>query len=433
MVNYYKVLGVDKGASESDIKKAYRKLALKFHPDRNPKNKEEAEKKFKEIGNAYNVLSDNNKRKQYDTFGEEGLKGMGEGMGPDLNAFNIFQNVFGGNMGGMGGMGGFANSFFGNMGGGNDTKPDLSTQKSPKKNITLNVPLQDLYNGKSIKLDFNRKVMCEKCDGLGVKDPSDIIICDTCDGKGKTITVKQMGPMIQQVMSDCRKCRGKGKTIKPNSECEECNGKKYIREPKNVEYYIRPGTKAGHKDVLTGESDWEPNYGFPGDLVISINEINKKDNSNPNGLKRVGDNLVLERTITLKEALVGFKFRMKHFDDRIIEIQNDNIITFDTKLVIKGEGMPIMNDTTHGDLIIKFKIDFPKKLSDERKKYLDKILIGSSLTKEELKLAEIKEDIEVKQAVIDTTDYTSHRRTRYAEADEDDEQSGGQRVECNQQ
>ena len=189
--------------------------------------------------------------------------------------------------------------------------------------------------------------MCRNCDGLGVKDPSDIIICDACGGKGRKITVKQMGPMIQQVMSDCKKCRNKGKMIKPNSECDTCNGQKYIREPKSVDYYIRPGTRAGHKDVLTGESDWVPDYGFPGDLVISINEINKKDDSNPYGLRRAGDNLVMEREISLKDALVGFKFRMKHFDGRIIEIQNDNIIKFDTKLVIKGEGMPILNDTNH--------------------------------------------------------------------------------------
>lgn len=427
MTDYYKILGLDKNATDSDIKKAYRKMALKYHPDRNPNNKEEAEKKFKEIGNAYSVLSDKNKKKQYDTFGEEGLKGMGEGgMGGDFNAFNIFQNVFGG---GMGGMGGFGAGFpFGNMG--QDNKPDLSTQKSPKKNITLNVPLQDLYNGKSINLEFNRKIMCEKCDGLGVKDPSDIISCNTCDGKGKKITVKQLGPMIQQVMSDCNKCRGKGKMTKQNSQCNVCNGKKFIGDPKTIDYYIRPGTRAGHKDVLAGQSDWVPEYGFPGDLVISINEVNKKDNTNPNGFRRAGNNLVMEKDISLKEALIGFNFRIVHFDNRIVEIQNNNIINFDTKLVVKGEGMPLLNEGNFGDLIIKFNIIFPTKLSAERKKYLDKILVGLPEDKEQEKLKKHTE-VEVKVAEIDTKDYTTNSSTDDNIDDED--LDGGHRVECNQQ
>ena len=427
MTDYYKILGLDKSATESDIKKAYRKMALKYHPDRNPNNKEEAEKKFKEIGNAYSVLSDKKKKKQYDTFGEDGLKGMGEGgMGADFNAFNIFQNVFGG---GMGGMGGFGSGFpFGNMG--QDSKPDLSTQKSPKKNITLNVPLQDLYNGKSINLEFNRKIMCEKCDGLGVKDPSDIISCNTCDGKGKKITVKQLGPMIQQVMSDCNKCRGKGKMTKPNSQCTVCKGKKFIGDPKTIDYYIRPGTRAGHKDVLAGQSDWVPEYGFPGDLVISINEVNKKDKTNPNGFRRAGNNLVMEKDISLKEALIGFNFRIEHFDNRIVEIQNNNIINFDTKLVVKGEGMPLLNEGDFGDLIIKFNIIFPTKLSAERKKYLDKILVGLPEDKEQEKLKKHTE-VEVKVAEIDTKDYTTNSSTNDNIDDED--LDGGHRVECNQQ
>ena len=432
MTDYYKILGLDKNADDSDIKKAYRKMALKYHPDRNPNNKEEAEKKFKEIGNAYTVLSDKKKKKQYDTFGEDGLKGMGEGgMGADFNAFNIFQNVFGGGMGGMGGMGGFGAGFpFGNMG--QDNKPDLSTQKSPKKNITLNVPLQDLYNGKSINLEFNRKIMCEKCDGLGVKDPSNIISCNMCDGKGKKITVKQLGPMIQQVMSNCNKCSGKGKIIKQNSQCTICKGKKFIADPKTIEYYIRPGTRAGHQDVLAGQSDWVPEYGFPGDLVISINEVNKKGINNLNGFRRAGNNLVMEKDISLKEALIGFNFRIVHFDNRIVEILNNNIINFDTKLVVKGEGMPLLNDADFGDLIIKFNIIFPTKLSTERKKYLDKILVGLPKNNEQEKLKKHTE-VEVKIAEIDTKDYTTNSNVDSNMEDEDEDLDGGNRVECNQQ
>jgi DnaJ homolog subfamily A member 2 len=432
MVDYYKVLGVKKNASESEVKKAYRKLAMKFHPDRNPNNKEEAEKKFKEIGNAYSVLSDTKKRSQYDAYGEEGLKGMGEGMG-GFDPFNLFQNVFGsgggfggGGFGGFGGGGGFP---FGGMGMNQTSKPDLTTRKSPEKNITLNVPLRDLYNGKSVNLEYSRKIRCKKCDGLGVNDPSDIIDCKECHGKGKKIMVKQMGPMIQQIMTDCAKCKGKGKSVKPNSQCKECNGSKYVKEPKNIEYYIRPGTRAGHRDVISGESDWNPEYGFPGDLVISINEVSKKDDTNPFGLKRVGNNLIMMRDISLKEALVGFKFRFRHFDNRVIEIVNKNIIMPESQLVVKGEGMSILNDTSHGNLIIKFNIIYPTNLSDERKKYLDKILPGLKLDNIQEKLNKYQ-DVEMKIGEIDKHDY-SKDRTR----DDNDEQEEfqSQRVECNQQ
>lgn len=428
MVDYYKVLGVKKDASEADIKKAYRKLAMKFHPDRNPNNTDEAERKFKEIGNAYSVLSDTKKREQYDNFGEEGLKGMGEGMG-GFDPFNLFQNVFGAGSGG-GGFGGFGGGFpFGGMGMNmnNNSKPDLSTRKSPEKNITLNVPLKDLYNGKSINLEYSRKIRCSKCDGTGVRDPSDIIECKECHGRGKKIMVKQMGPMIQQIMTDCQTCSGKGKTVKPNSQCSECGGKKYVREPKNIEYYIRPGSRAGHKDVIIGESDWIPDYGFPGNLIISINEVSKKDDTNPFGLKRVGNNLIMMKDISLKEALIGFKFRFRHFDNRVIEIVNKNIITPETQLVVKGEGMSILNDTSYGNLIIKFNIIYPKTLSDERKKYLDKILPGLKPDNIQEKLYKYQ-DVEVKNADIDNHDYT---KDKVDDGEEDDFHS--QKVECNQQ
>lgn len=426
MVNYYTVLGISKDATINEVKKAYRKLAMKFHPDRNPNNKEEAEKKFKEIGNAYSVLSDEKKKKQYDTYGEEGLKGMGEGMG-DFNPFNLFQNVFGAG-GGGGGFGGFGGGFpFGGMGMGESNKPDLSTRKSPEKNITLNVPLQDLYNGKSINLEYSRKIMCPKCDGLGVNDPSAIIDCNNCQGKGKKIIVKQMGPMIQQMVTDCQKCKSKGKSVKPNCECVECKGSKFVKEPKNIEYFIRPGTRSGHKDVITGESDWIPEYGFPGDLVISINEVSKKDDTNLFGLKRVGNNLIMAKDISLKEALIGFSFRFVHFDNRVVEIVNKRIVTPETQLVVKGEGMSILNDSSHGNLIIKFNIIYPTSLTDERKKYLDKILPGLKQDPYQTKLKKY-EDVEVKFTELDTTDYSQNNNKN-----EEQEDNQSQRVECNQQ
>ena len=204
-------------------------------------------------------------------------------------------------------------------------------------------------------------------------------------------------------------------------------GNKYIREPKTIDYHIKPGTRAGYKDVLTGESDWVPDYGFPGDLIISINEVSKKDIHNPLGLKRVGDNLIMTKNISLKEALVGFKFRMKHFDDRVIEIVSNEIITFNTQLVVKNEGMPKFNDTKNGDLIIKFNIEFPEKLSEERKKYLDKILVGLPVDKEQT-LLQKSTDVEVKTAVVDNTNYSKSNTSKHNTRDyiDEEEDGGGQ-------
>ena len=359
-VNYYEMLGVTKTSSTDEIKKAYRKLALKHHPDRNPDNKEESEEKFKAISKGYEILSDPSKKQQYDLYGEEGIQGGGGGGGFS-SPFDIFRNMES-SMGG--GMGGFAN-LFNNMAGGTPQKP----KQPPAKQKLINIELENLYTGKTVKFIVDIQVKCNLCKGIGAKNKTDIVECKICTGKGKITEIRKMGPMIQQTMKECYKCNGRGSQIKEEDKCKKCGSLKYYIEGKTIELYIRPGTCNGEQILLRGSGDWFPDYEDIGDLYVIINEI--KSNS---GIIREGENLIYHKRLYLIEALCGSIFIYKQLDGRHIKIKTTDIIIPNQVMKISGEGMKIQGDTTtYGDLIIKFNIIFPEKLSEERKKYLLKI------------------------------------------------------------
>ena len=357
MTEYYDLLGISKNATAEEIKKAYRKQALKHHPDRNQNNKEESEKKFKEIGEAHKVLSDPNLKKRYDQFGKAGLEGN-----PDISNFNPF-DMFSG-MGGMGGMGGFANMF---MNKGNGMRQEVKLV--PPQEFVLKTELNILYTGATKQIKVNKMNKCDLCNGKGGKNPNSETKCKTCKGKGQVIKVNKMGPnFITQSVQTCDKCCGKGKYIKKGEECMKCNGQKYINGIDNIEFTIKPGSKEGDRIILHGNGDWDPNSGITRDLIIIINEV-----PGSNGMIRQGQHLLIKIKITLVEALCGFEKIIKHLDGRHILIKNDKIIKPNQKMVVKDEGMNII-DVGLGDLIIEFIINFPETLSSERKKYLKKIL-----------------------------------------------------------
>ena len=357
-VNYYDMLGVTKTSSPDEIKKAYRKLALKHHPDRNPDNKEESEAKFKEISKAYEILSDPSKKQQYDLYGEEGIQGGGGGF---ASPFDIFRNMES-SMGG--GMGGFAN-LINNMTGGTPQKP----KQPPAKQKLINIELENLYTGKTVKFIVDIQVKCNLCNGIGAKNKTDIVECKICTGKGKITEIRKMGPMIQQTMKECYKCNGRGYKIKEEDKCKKCSSLKYYVSGKTIELYIKPGTCNGEQILLRGIGDWFPDYEDIGDLYVIINEI--KSNS---GIIREGENLIYHKRLYLIEALCGSIFIYKQLDGRHIKIKTTDIIIPNQIMKISGEGMKIQGDNTgYGDLIIKFNIIFPEKLSEERKKYLLKI------------------------------------------------------------
>lgn len=346
----YNILGVSKNASESEIKKAYRKLAIKFHPD---KNKESgAEDKFKEIGSAYEVLRDKEKRAQYDNFGEDGLKMMKDGG--SHNPFVLFSNIFG-NGSPFGSMPGFRS---------NNSRPIRSRDRIEKVNVSLN----NLYNCTTIKINLNKQIKCPSCRGTGGLYENSIIRCDKCNGKGKIMRVIQVGPgMIQQSFHMCDICNGRGDRAKVNEICKSCEGKRIIKKQKQIEVTLGNGIKHGEKIVIHGEADEHPDCVQTGDLVLVINEL--KDDV----FMRNGMNLYITQVILLSDALCGGKFIIEHMDQRKLFVEYNNIITPNMKMKIIGEGMA-NKDGDRGDLIVEFKIRFPSKLSEERKVYLRKLL-----------------------------------------------------------
>ena len=382
--NYYDTLGVEKTATEAEIKKAYRKKALKYHPDRNPDNKEESEKKFKEVSRAYSVLSDKSKKQQYDQFGEEGLRqfeGMSNSGGG--NPFDIFNNIFGNASGGgagipgMGGMGGAFSSMFGGMG--QRTKQDKSKMNSPDKKVKIKITLKEAFNGAKISKSMPRVQKCSACNGYGCCNPSDIIECKHCDGKGMITQMRQIGPMITQSTSQCPVCKGEGKTISKGKECKKCNGKKYMQTIRNFDIVIPEGSVDGNMVKFKGESDWEPGYGFHGDLYFVI----QIDSSEYPYIKREGLNLIIFKKINLMHSLCGIDFGFKNLNDKVIRVKYDGIIKNNDKFVLKGQGLPDLSSKAKyksnkknkcGDVIFVFEVVYPTHLDEKRKMYLSKII-----------------------------------------------------------
>ena len=344
----YDTLGVQKNIDSNGLKKAYRNLAKKWHPDKNPGNKE-AEKKFKEISAAYEILSDNEKRKTYDQFGLDAVKGMSQGGNGGPNPFDMFGNIFGGG------------SPFG--GGGRPMRT-----KSRDRVEKIDVGLEDFYNCTPINISIKKQSICNLCNGLGGITPNSLIQCDHCNGKGKIFKIVQIGPgMISQSESVCPKCNGRGKIIKPGEECKKCNGKRVIIENKKIEINIERGMKSGDKIVITGETNAVPDADEQGDLVFILNEVNKTK------FKRDGTTLFLEKKISLIDAMCGTNFSLKHLDGRDLLVKSDKVIQPGSKKKLSNEGMPL-RDGSQGDLIIEFKVILPENLNDERKSYLKKLL-----------------------------------------------------------
>eukprot|EP00741_Cyanophora_paradoxa_P021621 tig00000241_g20870.t1 len=412
---FYEVLGVDKSASEDEIKKAYRKLAVKLHPDKNPNNPE-AEAKFKEISAAYEVLSDAEKRKIYDMYGEEGL----EGGGATHNPFDIFESFFGGGGGG----------FFG--GGGRGRGGPRGPRKGEDVVHPLAVNLEDLYKGKTTKLALNKHVICTTCEGKGSKGQGAVQKCYACHGSGVKITIRQLGPgMVQQMQSTCPECRGEGEVIADKDRCQSCKGKKVVQERKVLEVHIDKGMQHGQKIQFTGEADQAPDI-VPGDIIIVLQQ---KEHAR---FKRVNvDDLYVEQTITLKEALCGAEFIIEHLDGRklVVKTAPGEIIKPGDLKAIPDEGMPhYKRPFDKGRLFVNFTLKFPEKgqLTADQLSALEKVLPKGPPVNYN------PQDVEIVSLIdVDPAQERERNRGRRGEHYEsDDEDGGGHRragVQCAQQ
>jgi len=352
---FYDVLGVKPNATDSELKKAYRKLALKYHPDKN--TEAGAGEKFKEISMAYETLADPEKRKIYDQHGEQGIK-EGGGGGGFHSPMDIFDMFFGGGGGGMGGM-------FGGMGGG---------RRGPKrtKNLMhqLSVSLEDMYNGTTRKLALQKNVICDACEGVGGKEGA-VIRCTNCRGSGMQVRIQQLGPgMMQQIQSMCGECQGQGERIDPKLRCKKCNGRKVNRERKILEVQVDKGMEDGQKITFGGEGDQEPGM-EPGDIIIVLDEKEHPV------FKRSGTDLIMQQNINITESLCGFKKIVPTLDDRTLVIQTvpGEVIKPNDLKCVYGEGMPTYrNPFEKGKLIVKFAVDFPEAIDPHVAQKLEALL-----------------------------------------------------------
>lgn len=351
-IDYYEILGVEKTATATEIKKAYRKAALKYHPDKNPDDKE-APEKFKEVTAAYEVLSDEIKREEYDngpSMPEFGFGGAGADADFDAQDFFDFFNRMNGDgprRNNHGGGGGFHR-------GGHHYGAQAKTEDA---HLNVNVTLQDLFKGKVVKVNSTRDVLCRACHGTGAKPNSTPRPCAICKGDGYTKKLRRVGPgMVTQDYVECKNCGATGKVHRTKDKCKKCDGKGLSEETKILEFNIPKGSKSGDSVTLEGESD-EALHKTPGDVILTFVQT-------PHPVfERKGDDLYADLEIPLIESLCGFsRVILKHLDGTGIKISvpRGKVLRPNDFVKVIGQGMPILNSDLRGDLYLKIIVIFPK-------------------------------------------------------------------------
>jgi len=411
---YYDLLGVPPEASLLDIKKAYKKMALRYHPDHN--SDPVAAESFAQIGEAYEVLSNDDKRKTYDRLGKQGMR---DGGGAD-----IFSQFFGG---------GFASMF------------ERSNRPRKGQDVIheISVTLEDFYKGKLSKLEIQRNVTCNKCAGIGAKQGVNPTKCFRCNGRGTRVIVQPIAPgMAQQMHITCSDCQGQGEIISEHDKCKTCNAKKVIKEKKTLEVYITPGMKDGQKITFTGEADQIPGI-VAGDIVVVLVQ-------QPHPvLKRNGNDLTMDHTIPLIQALTGCSFVVTQLDGRklLVKTKRGEVIEPGEVRIVEGEGMPEHRGAPKGNLLIKISISFPKSgiLTENQMGLLERILQPNnantskpSTTSTSTLNLNNNEEYEEVHLIKMTPQQSSHknnyRRDAYNEDDDEDhDHRRGHGVECAQQ
>ena len=374
--DYYEVLGVDKSASADEIKKAYRKLAVKYHPDKNPGDKE-AEEKFKEAAEAYSILSDADKKAKYDQFGHAGV----DGAGPDFsggfgNLNDILNDLFGGAFGG--GFGGFS-GFGGGFGGGRPGQRQQRVYRGRDIRVRVKLTLEEIAKGVEKEISIEKSVPCTECGGKGAKNSSDVKTCSACGGTGQVqrVTNSLFGQTV--TYSTCQQCGGEGKII--TNPCRNCGGTGLVRKRETIKVKIPAGVEAGMQLTIQGEGHAAKNNGINGDLLVVIEE-----QEHPN-LKREGNNLYYTKIISMPDAILGAEVEIPCLDGPY-KIKVDSGTQSGTVVRLRGKGLPTVNGYGGtGDLYVKFAVWIPKRLDRE-----DKALIESLRDKEAFKPNPTKED-----------------------------------------
>lgn len=342
--DYYQILGVDKNASKDEIKKAYRKMAMKYHPDKNPDNKE-AETKFKEAAEAYEVLSDDSKKSNYDRFGSANsgnpFGGGGSGFGYNMDdIFSQFGDIFG--------------DAFGKRYGRQNR-----TARGSDLRIRVTVSIEEILKGASKKLKYRRKTKCNTCDGKG---GTDIKECLVCNGSGRRIVVQNtpFGQIRQE--TTCPDCQGSGRQVK--NKCGQCHGEGVKTTEEIVEIDIPAGVSNGMQFNMRGYGNYVRN-GEPGDLIINIDELREFY------FRRENNNIIIEKEISVVDAIIGAQLKVKTPHGEM-NLKIEPGTQHDTKIRFSGKGIPDMNYGL-GDLYVITKLVVPKDINLEEKMILEKL------------------------------------------------------------
>lgn len=359
--DYYEVLGVQKNASADEIKKAYRKKAIQYHPDKNPGDKE-AEEKFKEAAEAYEVLSNPDKRARYDQFGHAGMSGAAGNGGPfggDFSGgmsmddiFSMFGDIFGGRGGFSGGFGGG----FGNSAGG------VRQHRGSDLRVKVKVTLQDVANGVEKKFKLKKYIPCTHCHGTGAEGDGGMETCPTCNGTGSEIRTQRTILGTMQTRVTCHTCGGEGKIIK--NKCKECGGEGIVYGEEVVTVKIPAGVQDGMQLSMRGKGNAGKHNGIPGDLLILIEEEPNKE------LIRDDDDLVYNLLLSVPMAAMGGAVEIPTIDGKV-KVKIEPGTQPGKVLRLRGKGLPNVQGYGHGDLLVNVSVYIPETLSKDEKKRME--------------------------------------------------------------
>jgi molecular chaperone DnaJ len=354
--DYYEVLELTKSASVDEIKKAYRKMAIKFHPDKNPGDKA-AEEKFKEAAEAYEVLSNPEKKQRYDQFGHAGLGNNGGfggggrggfgGMNMD-DIFSQFGDIFGGHFGGGGG---------GSRGG-------RRVNRGSNLRVKVKMTLDEIANGVEKKIKVNKYVACKPCHGTGAKDGSAFNTCPTCRGTGQVTRVTNTILGAMQTTSTCPTCGGEGQSI--TDKCTVCHGDGIVRDEEVISINIPAGVAEGMQLSVSGKGNMGARGGVPGDLIIVIEEVEHEL------LKRDGMNLFYDHFISFVDAAMGTQIEVPTIDGKA-KVKVEPGTQSGKVLRLKAKGLPDINSYSRGDILVNINVWTPQQLSKDEKAMLERL------------------------------------------------------------
>lgn len=352
--DYYEILGVAKNAEEAEIKKAYRQMALKYHPDKNPGNKD-AEEMFKEAAEAYEILSNSEKRQRYDQFGHKGVNGAAGGAG-GMNMEDIFSHfgdIFGG--------GSPFESFFG---GGGQTRGGKKVNRGSNLRIKVSLSLEEIAHGVEKKIKVNKFVSCNSCKGSGAQDGASFQKCGTCAGNGQVHRVTNTFIGQMRTTTTCPTCGGEGQTIQ--NKCKSCHGSGLEHGEEVISINIPAGVGEGMQLTVSGKGNSAERGGIPGDLYIIIEEI-----KHPH-LQRDGNNLLYDLYINFADATLGISTEIPTIEGKA-KVKIDAGTQGGKVLRLKGKGLPSVNGYGKGDLFVNVNVWTPQHISSEEKKILEQL------------------------------------------------------------